>query len=74
VQFGRTKLGMPTFNQTFCVLFMRRIITLEDAIGRSPDPDELKTMIANAQAGGQAQGTPAQARPGQRPPLGKPTP
>jgi hypothetical protein len=32
-------------------LFLKRHITLEDAVGRSQDPEEIKTMIANTQAG-----------------------
>jgi hypothetical protein len=39
-------------NQSLASLFLRRLITLEEAIGRSSDPEELQTMIANATAGG----------------------
>jgi twitching motility protein PilT len=73
MQIGQTKFGMQTFNQSLCNVFLRRIITLEEALGRSSDPEELKTMIANAQAGGPAQGGPgggpgqAPGRPGGRP-------
>ncbi len=75
MQIGQSKFGMQTFNQAFLDLFLRRQITLEDAIGRSSDPDELKTMIAQAQATGSSPtGTPAGGgKPGQpgRPPLGR---
>ena len=77
MQIGQSKFGMQTFNQSLLDLFLRKVITLEDAIGRSSDPDELKTMIANAQSGVGPQGAPpAMGRPGQpgRPPIGKATP
>ncbi len=51
MQIGQAKFGMQTFNQSLCSMFLKRTISLEEAIGRSSDPDELKTMIANAQAG-----------------------
>jgi twitching motility protein PilT len=51
MQIGQDKYGMQTMNQALVDLFLRRQITLEDAVGRSHDPEEVKTMIANAQAG-----------------------
>jgi twitching motility protein PilT len=63
MQIGQAKFGMQTFNQSLCNLFLRRHITLEDCLARSSDPDELKTMIANAQAGGPG-GAPGQPGPG----------
>ena len=48
MQIGQTKYGMQTMNQSLTELFTRRLITLEEAMGRSSDTDELKTMIANA--------------------------
>jgi twitching motility protein PilT len=76
MQIGQSKFGMQTFNQSLLDLFLRKVITLEDCIGRSSDPDELKTMIANAQAGVGPAGAPPAMRPGQpaRPPIGKATP
>jgi twitching motility protein PilT len=50
MQIGQSKYGMQTMNQALCSLFIRRMITLEEALGRSSDVEELKTMIANAQA------------------------
>jgi twitching motility protein PilT len=55
MQVGQTKHGMQTMNQSLYGLFSRRMITLEEAMGRSSDPDELKNMIegrAPAPAGG----------------------
>jgi len=52
MQIGQSKFGMQTMNQSLCDLFIRGQITLEESLGRSSDTDELKTMIANVQAGG----------------------
>jgi len=49
MQIGQTKYGMCTMNQSLTDLFTRGIITLEEALGRSTEVDELKTMISNAQ-------------------------
>jgi twitching motility protein PilT len=48
MQIGQSKYGMQTMNQSLTELFTRRLISLEEAMGRSSDTDELKTMIANA--------------------------
>ncbi|MBI4510059.1 MAG: type IV pilus twitching motility protein PilT [Deltaproteobacteria bacterium] len=68
MQIGQSKYGMQTFNQSLCSLYLKRLITLEEAIGRSSDAEELKTMIAQAQAGGPG---PGGAAPGGRPPVAK---
>jgi twitching motility protein PilT len=47
MQIGQTKFGMQTMNQSLCELFLKKAISLEDALGHSSDVDELKTMIAN---------------------------
>ena len=54
MQIGQTKYGMQTMNQSLCNLFVRRQITLESALSRSSDMEELKTMIASAQSGNAA--------------------
>ncbi len=51
MQMGQAKSGMQTLNQSLCGLHLRKLITLEDAMAHSSDPEELRTMIAN---GGQA--------------------
>jgi twitching motility protein PilT len=51
MQIGQEKFGMQTMNQSLCSLFLRGEIGLEHALGKSHDPDELKTMIANAKSG-----------------------
>jgi twitching motility protein PilT len=45
MQVGQMKHGMQTMNQALHSLYLRRLITLEEAFGRSGDIEELKTMI-----------------------------
>jgi twitching motility protein PilT len=45
MQVGQDKFGMMTFNQSLANLFFKRIITIEDAMGRSSDTEELKQII-----------------------------
>jgi twitching motility protein PilT len=45
MQMGQDKHGMITFNQSLYSLFCRHLITLEEAMARSPDVEELKNMI-----------------------------
>ncbi len=56
MQVGQSKFGMQTFNQSLAQLFARRLITVEEALGRSSDPDELKNILS---AGGGVTRTPA---------------
>jgi twitching motility protein PilT len=49
MQVGQAKFGMQTLNQSLLALYYRREINLEDAIGRSSDPDELRNLISSAQ-------------------------
>jgi twitching motility protein PilT len=60
MQIGQGKSGMQTMNQSLATLFLRKQITLEEAIGHSSEPEELQDIIA----AGQAQGP---MRPGGRP-------
>jgi twitching motility protein PilT len=46
MQVGQEKFGMQTMNQCLMQLLQKRIINVEDALGRSPEPDELKQMLA----------------------------
>ena len=43
---------MQTMNQSLASLYARRLISLDDALGRSSDPDELRNLIN--QGGGAA--------------------
>ncbi len=51
MQVGQEKFGMTTMNQSLYSIYSRRLITLDDALGRSSDPDELKQMINNPAMG-----------------------
>ncbi len=51
MQIGQEKFGMQTMNQSLYSLFQKRMISLEDALGRSQDQEELKQMISNPAAG-----------------------
>ena len=48
MQVGQSKFGMQTMNQSLMNLYARRLITLEEAMGMSQEPDELKQMMKNA--------------------------
>ena len=50
MQIGQAKYGMQTFNQGLCELVVKKVITTDEAMIRSSEPDELKTMINNAAA------------------------
>ena len=45
MQTGQDKFGMQTFNQSLATLYHKRQITLEAAMMRSSNPDELKELI-----------------------------
>jgi twitching motility protein PilT len=51
MQVGQDKFGMQTMNQALFSLHQKRQISLEDAIGRSQDPEELKQMMNNPSSG-----------------------
>lgn len=82
MQTGQDKYGMQTFNQALATLFQKRLITLDVAMQRTSNADELKDLIERGSGLNQAyngQGKPlvtnspqspyAQGRPiGQRPP------
>jgi len=45
MQTGQEKLGMQTANQSLASLYMKKLITLEIALGASSHRDELQDMI-----------------------------
>jgi twitching motility protein PilT len=47
MQVGQAKFGMQTFNQSLALAFAKRLITLDEAMARSSDPDELKNLLAS---------------------------
>ena len=52
MQIGQGKHGMQTMNQSLLELYTKRLISLDDAMGRTTDPDEMKQMLAQVTAGG----------------------
>jgi twitching motility protein PilT len=50
MQMGQEKYGMQTMNQSLFSLFHKKLISLDDAMARSPDLEEFKEMMANPQA------------------------
>ena len=50
MQMGQDKFGMQTMNQALFLLYHKKQVTLETALSRSSDPDELRQMIANPNA------------------------
>jgi twitching motility protein PilT len=45
MQSGQDKFGMQTLNQSLYSLYQQKLISLEVAMGRSSNPDELEDMI-----------------------------
>ena len=58
MQVGQEKHGMQTLNQSLYSLWARRIISLEEAMGRSLEPDELRMMMEKGTAAQAAQQRP----------------
>jgi twitching motility protein PilT len=42
---------MQTFNQALAALLIRRLISQDEAFGRSSDPEELRNILASGGAG-----------------------
>jgi len=51
MQVGQEKFGMQTMNQSLAAIYQRRLITLEDALGRSSNHEELRNLIAQGPTG-----------------------
>ena len=51
MQVGQERFGMQTMNQSLASIYQRRLVTLEDAMGRSPDHEELRTLIGQGAVG-----------------------
>jgi twitching motility protein PilT len=52
MQIGQGKSGMQTLNQCLASLFLRRLISLEEAVAHSADPEELQQIISSGGAPG----------------------
>ena len=70
MQTGQDKFGMQTFNQSLATLHHKRQITLDVAMQRSANADELKELIERGSGLNEAYG--GQARPATRPANGSP--
>ena len=67
MQSGQDKFGMQTFNQSLYTNYMQKLITLETALARSSNQDELQDMINRGGAiGGAPQRPPAPYAPAKR--------
>ena len=69
MQTGQDKYGMQTFNQSLASLYHKRMITLEAAMQRSSNGDELRELIErgsglNTGQSGGTNGQPGASRPG----------
>jgi twitching motility protein PilT len=53
IQVGQAKSGMQTMNQSLQLLYQRRVISFDEAMARSGDPDELRQMIGGVSKPGQ---------------------
>jgi twitching motility protein PilT len=68
MQTGQDKYGMQTFNQALATLYHKRQITLEMAMQRSSNTDELKELIERGSGLNQnGAGGPGAPRPGTHP-------
>jgi twitching motility protein PilT len=47
MQMGQEKYGMQTMNQALFMLYHKKRITMDDALMRTSEPEELRQMIAN---------------------------
>lgn len=56
MQTGQSKFGMQTMNQSLYELYTKGLITFEDAIGRSPVPDEIIQWIQKHTAASSGKG------------------
>jgi twitching motility protein PilT len=47
MQIGQDKFGMQTMNQSLASLHLKRMISLDDALARSSDQEELRKLVAD---------------------------
>ncbi|HEX8255472.1 MAG TPA: ATPase, T2SS/T4P/T4SS family, partial [Thermoanaerobaculia bacterium] len=59
MQTGQAKYGMQTFNQSLATLYFKKAISLQTALSRSSNPDELQEMISRGAGLTQPQPAPA---------------
>lgn len=56
MQTGQSKFGMQTMNQSLYELYSKGLLTYEDAVGRSPVPDEIMQWIQKNAAASSGKG------------------
>jgi twitching motility protein PilT len=56
MQTGQSRYGMQTMNQSLIELYTKKDISYEDAIGRSPVPEEIITMLQRLSSSPSARG------------------
>ena len=56
MQTGQAKYGMQTMNQSLFELYAKGKISYEEAVGRSPVPDEMITMLQKSMAAASGRG------------------
>jgi twitching motility protein PilT len=66
MQTGQLKHGMQTFNQALATLYHKRLITLDAAISRSSNPEELQELIARGSGINTAQAAAGAGGPARR--------
>jgi len=50
MQVGQENSGMQTMNQSLAALYQRRLISMETAMARTPDADELRSLMSQGPA------------------------
>ncbi len=63
MQVGQAKFGMQTMNQSLAALYTKGIVTLDVAMGRSSDQEELRQILSRGGSGGGQERPQAQMRP-----------
>ncbi len=48
MQVGQTKFGMQTLNQSLLTLYLKGTISLEEVLGRTTNPEEMRQMLTQA--------------------------
>ncbi|MDT7689309.1 MAG: twitching motility protein PilT [Acidobacteriota bacterium] len=64
MQTGQGKHGMQTFNQSLATLYHKRLISIEVAMQRSSNPDELRELIEHGAGVNNGNGSNGQQQPG----------
>ena len=75
MQTGQDKYGMQTFNQSLATLYHKRVITIDVAMQRSSNTDELKELIERGSGLNTGNGNGSGPKPGGHPsPYAQPRP